>query len=75
MAEVLKDLSPEDIECRLADKRKYDVPMLKQIGKELGLSIPSKSSRLSIIEKIVKKTANLRGYRHLRHGHSGSIGT
>ncbi len=75
IAEVLKELSPEDIERRLSDKRKYNVSMLKQIGKELGLSIPSKSSRLSIMEKIVKKTANLRGYNHLRHGHSESVNT
>ena len=75
IAEILKELSPEDVERRLSDKRKYNVPMLKQIGKELGLSIPSKSSRRSIIEKIVKKTANLRGYNHLRHGHSGSVST
>lgn len=68
IAEVLKELLPEEVERRLSDRRKYNVPMLKQIGKELGLSIPSRSSRLSIMEKIVKKTANLRGYRHLRHG-------
>ncbi len=37
IAEVLKELSPEDVERKLADKRKYKVPMLKQIGKELGL--------------------------------------
>ena len=75
IAEVLKELSPEDVERRLSDKRKYNVPMLKQIGKELGITIPSKSSRLSITEKIVKKTANMRGYSHLRHGHSGNVGT
>ena len=68
IAEALMELSPEDVERRLSDKKRYNVPMLKQIGKELGLSIPSKSSRLSIMEKIVKKTANLRGYSHLRHG-------
>lgn len=75
VAKALKELSPENVERMLSDKRKYNVPMLKQVGKELGLSIPSKSSRLSIMEKIVKKTANLRGYSHLRQGHSGSVST
>ena len=74
IAGTLKALAPEDVERRLADKKKYNVPMLKQIGKELGLHIPSKASRISIMEKIVKKTANLRGYDHLRQGPSGNIG-
>lgn len=43
IAEALKELSPEDVERRLADTKKYNVPMLKQIGKEQGLRIPSKS--------------------------------
>ena len=74
LAEVLKGLSPSDVESRLADKKKYNVLMLRQIGKELGLRIPSRSTRLSIVEKIVKKTSNLRGYKYLRHGHGRSIG-
>ena len=74
IAEKLKKLLPGDVERRLADKRKYNIPMLKQIGGELGLSIPSKSTRLSIIEKITKKTANLRGYNYLRNGRHESIG-
>ncbi len=74
VAEELKDLSPADIEHKFEDKRKYNITMLKQIGKELGLSIPSKSTRLSIIEKITKKTANLRGYNYLRYGRDQSVG-
>ena len=73
VAEMLKELSPEEVERMLADKKKYTVLMLRQIAKELGLKLPSRSTRLSIVEKIVKKTANIRGYRYLRHGHSGSI--
>ena len=73
IAEELKRHSSGDVERRLADKRKYNIPMLKQIGGELGLSIPSKSTRLSIIEKITKKTANLRGYNYLRNGRDESI--
>ena len=72
-AEELKTLSPENIERRLSDKKKYTISMLKQIGGELGLHFPSKSTRLSMIEKICKKTANLRGYNYLRHGHDESI--
>ena len=72
VAEALKELSREDVERRLADKKKYNVLMLRQIGKELGLKIPSRSTRLSIVEKIVTKTANTRGYRYLRHEHSES---
>lgn len=75
MAEELKTLSPQDIDRRLADKKKYTVPMLKRIGGELGLNFPSKSTRLSIIEKISKKTANLRGYSYLRHGYDESAST
>ena len=74
VAEELKGLSPGDIKCKLADKRKYNISMLKQVGGELGLNFPSKSTRLSIIEKIIKKTVNLRGYNYLRHGREESIG-
>lgn len=73
IAEELKGLSPRDVERKLADKRKYNIPMLRQIGGELGINIPSKSTRLSMIEKIAKKTANLRGYDYLRHGRDESI--
>ena len=73
IAEELKGLSPQDVERKLADKRKYNVSMLRQIGGELGLHVPSRSTRLSIIEKIVKKTANLRGYDYLRHGSDEKI--
>lgn len=68
IAKELKGLPPHDVERELADRQKYNVSMLKQIGGELGLHLPSRSTRLSIIEKIVKKTANLRGYNYLRQG-------
>ena len=73
VAEELKALSPRDIERKLADKGKYGVPALRKIGGELGLNIPSKATRLSIIDKITRKTANLRGYDYLRHGYNTSI--
>ncbi|MDE2997489.1 MAG: hypothetical protein OXU79_00250 [Gemmatimonadota bacterium] len=68
VAEELKGMSSAEIERMLADRKKYNVAMLRQIGDELGLNLPSRSTRLSIIEKIVKKTANLRGYNYLRQG-------
>ena len=73
VAEELKRLSLGDVERKLADKRKYNTPMLRQIARELRVNISSKSTRLSIIEKIAKKTANLRGYESLRHGHHESV--
>ncbi len=73
IAEELKGLPSRDVERELADRQKYNVSMLKQIGGELGLHLPSRSTRLSIIEKIVKKTANLRGYNYLRQGSDEKI--
>lgn len=73
IAEELKGLSSADIEQMFADRKKYNVPMLRQIGGELGLNFPSRVTRLSMIEKIVKKTANLRGYDYLRHGSDAKI--
>ena len=71
MAAELRTLSPGDVERKLTDKQ-YNVSILKEIGRELGLNLPSRATRLSIIEKITKKTANLRGYSYLRHGNDGS---
>ena len=71
IAEELKGLPPQDVERKLADKQEYNVSILRQIAGELGIHLPSRSTRLSIIEKIVKKTANLRGYNYLRHGSDG----
>ena len=67
MVEELKRLPYEETERKLAD-RKYTVAMLRQIGEELGLKLPSKSTRLSIVEKITKQMDNLRGYDYLRRG-------
>ena len=63
----------DDVERKLADTRKYNVSMLRKIGGELGIHVPSKSTRLSIIDRIVKKTANLRGYDYLREGSNEKI--
>ena len=73
IAEELKGLSTSDIELTLADRRKYNLSMLRQIGEALGLNLPSRSTRLSIIEKIAKKTSNLRGYEYLRRGSDKNV--
>ena len=39
---------------------------MRAIAAELGLRIPSKATRLSIVEKIAKTLANRRGYEYLR---------
>ena len=74
VAEELKGLSAQDVERKLTDRGKFPVPMLRRIGGELGLNFPSKATRLSIIDKITRKTVNLRGYDYLRHGYNRSIG-
>ena len=73
IAQELKRLSHEKVEDKLADTKKYTVAMLRQIAGELGLKIPSKSTRSSIIETIIKEMENLRGYNLLRHGGDANI--
>ena len=67
-AATIKEMGSEGIRLKLADRRKYKNAMLRQIGNELGLHFSSKSTRSSMIDQIVKKMANLRGYRSLRYG-------
>ena len=67
-AEDMKGMALGDVEHKLKDKKKYNNAMLRQIGNELGLRFPSKSTRLSMIDGIIKKISNLQGYRYLRHG-------
>lgn len=66
----IKGLSPEELEKKFEDRKKYKVPFLKQIANELGVKVGSKSTRASIIEKIAKKISNIRGYEYLRNGES-----
>ena len=68
VAKELKGLSYEEVERKLANGKKYRITMLRHIGEELGLILPSKSTRASIVEKITKKVDNLRGYDYLRRG-------
>ena len=62
----LRQLPSHDVERTLADRTTYKVPTLRAIAAELGLRIPSKATRLSIVEKIAKVLANRRGYEYLR---------
>lgn len=71
LAKTLSDMTRDDINRTLADRKKYNNAMLREIAGEIGLYLPHKATRLSIIEKIGKKTANARGYRMLR-GEGGS---
>lgn len=66
-AKELKALSGDEVRSRLLDKS-YSVALLRQIGGELGIRIPSKANRASVIDTIAGKLANRRGYDILRHG-------
>ena len=68
IASKLRDMPPGDVGQVLADKRKYNVSILRQIGNELGISLTSKSTRLAMIEKISKTLANRWGYDYLSNG-------
>lgn len=68
IAGELQDMPPEDVEQMLADKRKFNVSMLRQIASELEIRIASKSTRLAMIEKISKTLSNRWGYDYLSNG-------
>ena len=70
-AEELRKMPPLDVERLLAKRGKYNVPALRQIGAELGLRIPSKATRMSIVDKITKSIANGQGYEYLSRGAVG----
>jgi len=67
IAAQIKELSPQELHKKLEDKNAYKVILLKQIANELGAKVDSKATRESIIEKISKKTSNIRGYDYLRN--------
>ena len=66
-ARELQNLPGDQVQYRLLD-RSYTVALLRQIGDELGIRIPAKANRLSVIDIIAGKLANRRGYDILRHG-------
>lgn len=67
VARELETLSGDQVQHRLLDTS-YSVALLRQIGGELGIRIPSKASRSSVIDTIAGKLSNRRGYDILRHG-------
>ena len=67
VARELETLSGDQVQYRLLDKS-YSVALLRQIGGELGIRIPSKASRSSLVDMIAGKLSNRRGYDILRHG-------
>ena len=67
-AKELESMPPEEVDRALMDKDKYSVSMLRQVGGELGLRLPSKSTRLAMIDKISRALANRWGYEYLSHG-------
>lgn len=66
----LRQLPPHDVEQALSNRATYNVQTLKAMAVELGLRIPSRATRLSIVEKVTKTLSNRRGYQYLREGAS-----
>ena len=64
----LQQLSSDEVEQALSNRASYNVQTLRAIATQLGLRIPSKATRLSIVEKIAKTLANRWGYQYLREG-------
>ena len=64
----LQKMPSQEIERTLTDRKTYTVAALKAIGSQLGLRIPSKATRLSVAERIIKALSNRRGYQYLREG-------
>jgi len=67
VAGELETLSREQVQHRLLDES-YPVALLRQIGGELGIRIPSRASRSTAIDTIAGRLENRRGYEILRHG-------
>ena len=64
----LRKLSSAEVERTLSDRASYNVQALRALAAQLGLRIPSKTTRLSIVERITKTLANRWGYQYLREG-------
>lgn len=67
VARELETLSGDQVQYRLLDKS-HSVALLREIGGQLGIRIPAKANRSSVIDTIAGKLANRRGYDILRHG-------
>ena len=64
----LRKLSSEEVERALSDRASYNVQALRALAAQLGLRIPARATRLSIVERITKTLANRWGYQYLREG-------
>jgi len=73
IANQLKPLSPEEVHKKFEDKKAFPVATLRQVAGELGVRVPSKSTRAYLVERISKKVSNLRGYNYLRNPESKRI--
>ncbi|MDD9818704.1 MAG: hypothetical protein OXU61_11325 [Gammaproteobacteria bacterium] len=73
IASQLKPLSPEEVYKKFEDKKAFPVATLRQVAGELGVRVPSKSTRAYLVERISKKVSNLRGYNYLRYSESKRI--
>lgn len=73
IANQLKPLSPEEVYKKFENKKAFPVATLRQVAGELGVRVPSKSTRAYLVERISKKVSNLRGYNYLRHPESKRI--
>ena len=62
----LRQMPSHDVEQTLSDRAAYSAQALRAIAAELGLRIPSKTTRLSLVEKISKTLGNRWGYQYLR---------
>lgn len=67
LVQNIREISPNELEKKLEDKKIYKLIVLKKIANELSIKVDSKMTRASIIEKISKKISNIRGYDYLRN--------
>lgn len=67
LVDKLRVMSPESVRAELGDKRTYNVVTLRAIGNSIGIPMPTKSTRTSMIEKLVNAIGNRSGYEYLRN--------
>lgn len=67
LLDKLRSMSPENVRTELSDKRTYNVPTLRTIANSIGVRMPSKSTRTSMVERLVTVIGNRSGYEYLRN--------
>ena len=63
----LRSMTPEEMRRTLDNRHEYTVSVLRHIGAEVGVRLPSSATRATIVEQIVKRVGNLAGYDYLRN--------